>query len=93
MHFPEHALAASCLGRLGGDGGAIVDGIERKVAKDDAQFVGESVYQTLEQGGEPRTAWSLEIPVLDQGQPSVAPSLGPVIGLNFRDLPGPGRCG
>jgi len=94
VHLPEHALSAGCFGGLGGEGCLVVNGIERKVAINDAQFSGKSVYQTLEQGSEPRTTRSLKIAVFDQRQVGVGPSsLGPIVCLDFRDLPGGGRRG
>jgi len=70
-----------------------VDGVEREMAINNAKLVGKSVYQTLEQGGEPCTAWSLEVAVFDQHQSSVSSSPGPLIWLNLGDLPGSGRRG
>jgi hypothetical protein len=63
------------------------------MAINDAQLIGKSVFQTLEQGGEPRTAWSLEVAVFDQDQTGVGPSLDPVIRLNLGNLPRSGRRG
>jgi hypothetical protein len=93
MHLPEHILGTGCFGGLGGEGRFVVDGVEGKMAINNAQLIGKSVFQTLEQGGEPRAAWSLEVAVFDQDQTGVGPSLSPVIRLNLGNLPRSGWRG
>jgi hypothetical protein len=63
VHLPEHALSASRFSSLGGDGSFVVDGNKWEMAKNDTQLFWISVFQTLEQGKEPRTARSLKVAI------------------------------
>ena len=65
MVFPELALGTGSFGRLGRFLRVGVDAVKRKVTINYLNIFWVSVYQTLQQGGEPCAARSLKIAVLD----------------------------